>query len=327
MRTALCLLALILAACRTDSTGTAIQASLLEADDPPRYSDWSAPVNLGAPVNTAAGEFGPFISKNGLSLYFTCDLSCPGGFGGFDLWVARRASVDDPWGPPHNLGPTINTSANETVPTLSLDGHRMFFQSTRAGGLGATDVYVSRRRDERDDFGWQPPENLGSGVNSVAGDAAVALFEDDATGTVTLYFASNRAGGLGDEDIYATTVLPHGSFGPAVLVPELSTPFRDTGPAIRRDGLEMFLTSNRTGSFGVPGTQGGLDLWVATRPSTSASWSTPVNLGSVVNGDNTDSRPALSFDGTELYFHSFRPGGAGAFDLYRSVRARLKGLD
>src|SRR6185312_2922634 len=82
------LLALTVAGCRVESTGARIEASLLETDDPSRFADWSAPVNLGPPVNTAAGNFGSFISKDGLSLYFSCDLACPDRIGGFDMFVS-----------------------------------------------------------------------------------------------------------------------------------------------------------------------------------------------------------------------------------------------
>ena len=61
-----------------------------------KYSDWSAPVNLGPAINSASSDQGPAISKDGLSLYFTSNRS--GGLGGFDMYVSQRTSVDDPWG-------------------------------------------------------------------------------------------------------------------------------------------------------------------------------------------------------------------------------------
>jgi hypothetical protein len=97
--------------------------------------------------------------------------------------------------------------------------------------------------------------------------------------------------------------------------------------AIRRDGLEMFLTSDR------PGTYGAHDLWVATRASSTEPWSTPVNLGAVINtpprplGEEqaNDFRPSLSFDGTTLYFASaFRPGNMSfMFDIWATTRSKL----
>lgn len=291
-------------------------ARVLAADIDDQFSGWGAPVNLGPLVNTGFADLGPSVSKDGLSLYFFSNR--PGGFGGNDIWVSQRASVDDPWGPPQNLGPTINTSGDENAPTLSLDGHQLYFASDRPGGFGGLDLYVSQRHNKRDDFAWQSPVNLGSGVNTFADDAAAAPFEDDATGTIMLYSHSNRPGGIGGDDIYASTLNADETFGPAVLVKELSSPFLDRLPSIRRDGLEMFLTSNR------PGTLGLLDLWVSTRASTSDPWSTPVNLGPVINSAGVDGRGALSFDGTALYIHSTRPGGFGDFDLYVSKRTKLK---
>jgi Tol biopolymer transport system component len=312
-------LALALAACRTETTGTSMQASVQEADDPPAFSDWSTPVRVGAPVNTAAADQAPAISKDGLSIYFTC-VGCPGSAGGFDLWVSQRITTNDPWGPPQPLT-AINTASLESAPFVSPDGHRLYFFSNRPGGVGANDLYVSRRRNKRDDQGWGPPENLGPGVNTAAGETQPAVVEDDATGTITLYFSSNRPGGPGGLDIYATTLQPDETFGPAVLVAELSSAASDQRPVIRKDGLELFLSSDR------PGTVGGLDLWVATRVSTAAPWSTPVNLGSGLNGAVIENGPALSFDATELYFHSDRAGGLGGIDLYRSTRRKLQGPD
>ena len=111
-----------------------------------------------------------------------------------------------------------------------------------------------------------------------------------------------------------------GKFGPAVLVPELSSPFRDTRTAIRRDGLEIFITSARPGGVGPEPT---LDLWVSTRTETADPWSIPVDLGPVVNSTTNDGGPSLSRDGTTLYFNSDRPGGSGAHDMYVTTRTKL----
>src|SRR5439155_12125139 len=89
----------------------------------------------------------------------------------------------------------------------------------------------------------------------------------------------------------------------------------------RRDGLEIIWGTFR------PPSVGNMDLSVSTRPSTSDPWSTPISLGPVVNSVGADNRPALSFDGTELYFQSTRSGGFGAQDLYVSRRTKLKQPD
>lgn len=286
-------------------------------DDPPQYSDWSAMVNLGTPVNTSASEQGPAVSKDGLSLYFHSDRA--GGFGGTDIYVSQRASVNDPWGLPQNLGPSINTPFNDSAAELSVDGHRLYFHRNSPGGFGGSDIYVSRRHNKRDDYAWQPAENLGSQVNTAAEEQQPCIFEDDETGEITLYFTSNRPGGSGGLDIYASAFQPDETFGTPVLVVELSSPFTDRGPTIRRDGLEIFFPSNR------PGTLGFDDLWVSTRASTLDPWSAPVNVGPVVNSASQEAQPALSFDGTALYFNTIPLSGAGGFDLCMATRSKLHG--
>src|SRR5262249_24113426 len=128
-----------------------------------RFSEWSEPVNLGPTINSSSADFGAAISKNGLSLYFSSNR--PGGYGVIDIWVSQRASVNDPWGPPVNLGATINATspiAQNFLPNLSRDGHWLFFSSNRLGGLGDVDIWVSWRAHTQDDFGWQAPVNLGA---------------------------------------------------------------------------------------------------------------------------------------------------------------------
>lgn len=286
------------------------------AHGPIGWSPWSAPVSLGPIVNSAATDQQPAISKDGLSLYFASQRA--GGFGDLDLYVSQRTSLDDPWGPPQNLGPTINTAFIEHAPNFSPDGHRMFFHSTRPG-CGGADLYVSRRQDRRDDFGWEAPVNLGCVVNTPFDDAGPTYFEDESTGLTTLMFNSNRPGGPGNFDIYESTLQPDGSFGPAVVNLQLSGPARDTRTTISRNGLELFISSDVTGRIGGIGSQ---DLWVSTRATTSDPWSTPVNLGPIVNSTRFDGAPALSFDGTALYFFS-GPGGTGNNDLYVTTRARV----
>ena len=283
-----------------------------------RYSDWSAPINLGPTVNSEFNDVAPAISKDGLSLYFTSNR--PGGFGGDDIYVSQRVSSDDPWGPPLNLGPTINTSFNEREPAFSRDGHLMFFVTNRPGGFGGSvgDIWVSRRVHTDDNFGWQTPENLGAGVNSANSDSGPSYFGNEEVGTAQLYFSSNRL----DRTIamvYVSEQAADGSFGPAFLIPELGVTFGSPmSPSIRHDGLEIFLTSNRPGSFGFE------DLWVATRETVFDAWSEPINLGPTVNSTSVELLSDISSDGKTLFFTSNRPGGLGlAPDLWMSTRTKL----
>ena len=283
-----------------------------------KFSDWTEPTNLGCEINSPSGEQGPAISKDNLSLYFASNR--PGGFGGNDIWVSQRAAVDDPWGPPVNLGSAINTAVGENVPALSRDGHWLFFNSTRAGGSGGADIWVSYRDKVHDDFGWQPPVNLGVGVNSPLFEAGASYFENEEGGAPLLFFGRGPTGGVGTH-IYVSELQADGSFGEAVLIPELSSAQSDQHPSVRFDGLEIFLFSDRAGSLG------GADLWVSTRETVFDAWETPTNLGPTVNGTSADMQPYIAADRLTLFFVSDRPGGCGGFDLYITTRTKLGGPD
>ena len=285
----------------------------------PRYSDWSTPVNLGPTVNTAAVESSSVLSKNGLSLYFT--RGQPGGLGGVgtDIYVSKRDSVDDPWGLPVNLGPTVNSAAEDQVQALSRDGHWIFLASTRRGGFGGNDIWASYREHTHDDFDWQAPVNLGANVNTASGENTAGYFENDG-GAPQLYFNSNKPGGLGSTDIYLSELQPDGTWGPATNLSALNRPGGDAGPFITPDGLAIYFFSARAGGVGTA--QG---LWMSTREAVDAPWSTPMNLGTPVNSGAGEQFPKLSDDGETLYFTSLRPGGFGDRDLWMTTRSKAHG--
>jgi Tol biopolymer transport system component len=282
----------------------------------PEYADWSAPLNLGPVVNSFFIDIGPAISKDGLDLYFQSNR--PGGSGNQDIWVSQRATLDSPWGLPENTGGILNTADIEGAPVLSRDEHWLFFNSNRSGGFGELDIWASYRHHTKDAFGWQPPMNLGAGVNSSAADQGAGYFENDDAGAPLLFFASNRPGGAGGLDIYVSQLLSDGTFGPASSLAELSSPAADSRPSVRFDGLEVFFFSNRPGSLGV-------DLWVAMRDTLSQVWYSPENLGPVVNSAAADQNPNIAGDRRTLYFASNRPGGFGEFDLYVTTRSKTRG--
>ena len=277
------------------------------------FGEWSAPINVGPPVNTEYNDNYAILSRDELTMYFTSDR--PGGLGGDDLWFTTRASLDDPWADPQNIS-ALNSSAADSLAVFSSDEHVMFFHSTRPGGCGAGDIWMTRRHNRRSQQ-WNPPINLGCVVNTTATEIAPAFFEDPETEQVTLFYGSNRPGSQ-VFDVYASAVGEDGYSGPGVLVPEFSSAGRDTRIFIRKDGLEAFITSDRTGG------QGLIDIWTSTRDTLSDMWSTPVDLSSPVNSASDDGSPWLSRDGTTLYFFSTRALGYGQRDIWYTTRVKLR---
>jgi WD40-like Beta Propeller Repeat len=276
------------------------------------FGDWSTPVNV-AELNTADfNDMYAVLTKDELTVYFSSNRT--GGVGGDDLWYATRPTVDSLWETPKNMGP-LNTTAADSLPILSYDEHVMFFHSTRPNGCGSGDIWMTRRRDARSQD-WQTPRNLGCALNTPAFETAPAFFENPETEEITLFYASDR---LGTQDVYASRVGEDGYFGPGALVPELSSPGRDTRIFVRKDGLEVFVTSDR------PQGQGLIDIWTSTRETLSDQWSTPlVNLPSPVNSTCDDGSPWLSRDGATLYFFSTRPGlPCGDRDIWYTTRLKI----
>ena len=161
---------------------------------------WGEPQNLGPLINSEFHDTGPSICSDELELYFTSTR--PGGCGGDDLWLSRRATENDPWGEPINLGLTINSSYYDGALSLSVDGRMMFFTSRRPGGSGDDDLWVTTRSTTSDL--WGPPLNLGPVVNSSYSDFVPCISSDGHA----LLFGSNRPDGFGAFDIWQAPIIP-----------------------------------------------------------------------------------------------------------------------
>jgi len=126
-------------------------------------------------------------ADDGNTVYFASDM--PGGEGGFDLYVSKK--VDGKWNQPKNLGPIINTQKNEVFPYFR--DKQLYYSSNGFPGYGELDIFLAKQTDS----GWSKPENLKSPINSNRDDFGI-YFSSDTSG----YYASNREGGKGRDDIY-----------------------------------------------------------------------------------------------------------------------------
>jgi ketosteroid isomerase-like protein len=265
---------------------------------------FGTPVNLGPKINSDKSEGSPRISADGLELYFNSNR--PGGYGGADLWVATRPSVDAEWREPVNLGPIVNSSANEIAPTISADGLELYFSDYRAnrpGGIGKSDIWVTKRRTKSSD--WGEPVNLGSLVNTPSDE----ITPDISANGLELYFETDRPGGLGSDDLWvAKRATRSADWGrPVWLGKKINAEGMDHCPNITSDGLTLFF------DYTPPGEKVG-DLMVVRRATIDSDWGEPVNLGRAVSGHFASS---ISSDGRTLYFASRYPGGYGANDIWQ----------
>ena len=153
--------------------------------------DWGKPFDLSPPVNTSGWESQPSISADGRTLYFVSNRK--GGYGGYDIWKSKL--TEKGWGEPENLGPNINTAANEQSPFIHADDSTLYFCSNGWPGMGGQDLFVSKLGKNGV---WQKPENLGYPINTNGDESGLTI---SANGS-TAYFASNNLNSAGGFDIY-----------------------------------------------------------------------------------------------------------------------------
>ena len=239
------------------------------------------------------------LSPDGLEMYIMSDR--PGGYGSFDLCVLRRASPSDSWGPLENLGPAVNGPKEEGRACISGDGLTLYFMSNRPGG-GSSDwnIYTATRASKS--APWGPAVKMGLQINA---PGTISLSPWVSTDGLELHFASRRAGGYGNFDIYvvkrATVNDPWSD--PVNLGPTVNSPYFEGHLSLSPDGLLLFFCDDNLNTPR-PGGYGRGDMWMARRASLSDPWQAPVNLGLQVNGPGFDSTPRISPDGRTLYFWS-----------------------
>ncbi|MHC4437699.1 MAG: LamG-like jellyroll fold domain-containing protein [Planctomycetota bacterium] len=215
--------------------------------------DWGPAENLGQPPNSRYSYWGPSISSDGLTLYFSDGHSpqygnrLPGGLGGQgDIWMVTRASVNVAWGEPINLGPAVN-SQHAIHPCISSDNLSLYFQTHRAGALGHCDIMVATRKSTSDPFG--DPVFL-KNVNAGGADWTPDISADG----LTLFFMRNP----GPPEIWASTRrTTDDDFGARFKLPsQVNMSGYDNGiPNLSADGSTLYFLSSRPGGFG------GWDLW------------------------------------------------------------------
>mgnify|MGYP000985159904 CR=1 FL=1 len=271
-------------------------------DTSPAHADFRVGerVNLRSviPVLDPAHDCIVCFSSDGLEMYFCSDPSRPGGLGGFDFWVSRRATIGGDWGPPENLGPAVNSAYDEVVCSMPADGLTLYFDSNREG---YDDIYMTTRVTK--DAPWGPTVNLGPKVNSSFPDGAPKVSPDG----LELYFQSGRPGGYGSEcDIYvARRTTTQDAWGEAVnLGPTVNSPYGEYNPCLSVDGLLLFFTDSYSSPFR-PGGRGRIDTWMTRRATLSSPWQAPVNLGPRLNTSADDLVAAMSPDGRTLYVLTF----------------------
>lgn len=285
--------------------------------------------NLGAVLNTNGSEYAPVITPDENLIMFT--YVGEQSFGGYqnyfnepdpmgiyfeDVFISERVAGE--WVKAHSMGETFNTNLHEAPITLTGDGQTLFmFRDDRSDG---GDIYSSRLNG----ISWSVPIRLRGEVNTLNWEGSCSLSPDGKT----LYFASDRGGGLGGRDIYKAHLMPDSSWGNVMnLGDKINTKFDDDAPFIHPDGRTLIFSSKGHNSMG------DYDIFQTNYNYSDSSWSKPENLGYPINTPDDDRYYVLSGDGKRGYYASGKAGGQGLHDLYvvepgisnKTVLAILKG--
>ena len=252
------------------------------------------PKTLGDKVNTPQySEYLPTLTADGETMVFTRLVGRQE-----DFYASKK--VDGEWTLAKPVE-ELNTDNNEGAQTISADGRTLMFAARdRPDGLGSFDIYISRKQKDK----WTPAKNFAA-INTEYWESQPSISADGRT----IYFASNRPGGLGGIDIWYVR-FESGKWQPAKnLGAPINTKWDDQTPFIHPDGSTLYFTSE--GHAGM----GGKDLFLS-HLDTAGNWETPLNLGYPINTKESEGTIVVSLDGKTAYFGRGQ-GDEKKYDLFQ----------
>lgn len=275
-----------------------------------RGTSWSEPVEMPFNENTSDACH-PSLSVDGDKIYFSSNR--PGGYGGMDLYVCEK--IGGKWGKSVNMGPKINTPKNEVVPFIHADG-TLFFASDGLPGNGGLDIFYVKTSKAQQEL----PVNIGAPFNTSSDDFGFIIDADMKNG----YFTSNRAGGIGGDDIYSFNTHQGDLFNnlkesfpvsldKTVDVVEVLQPInvlgydRQTGKPIK-DAAVSYVNLENINASGINGSIGDKFIDLESKMNVSSSSNFTINTGSsfimkniYYNFDDAEIRPEAFKDLDALY--------------------------
>ncbi|HYC86615.1 MAG TPA: tetratricopeptide repeat protein, partial [Chryseosolibacter sp.] len=216
--------------------------------------------------------------------------------------------------PPVKLPLSANSKYSDYMPAADPTGRRLYFTSKRVGGISQESADASEGEEdlylvERDGETWAEAQLLPAPINSTNHEGAACFSAD---GQLMIYTGCGRDGGIGNCDLYISTLEGDHWSNPVNMGNVVNSKDWDSQPTISFDGARIIFASNRPGGYGSE------DLYMIER-NIFGEWGPAMNLGGMINTPFSDISPFLSHDGKTLYFASYGHPGFGGYDLFRSV--------
>jgi Tol biopolymer transport system component len=262
---------------------------------------WGAPIALTA-LNSTAADADPTMTADGLELFFSSSRT--GTVGGFDIWVASRIDVNDPFTVVTRVAAVCSVVPDDS-PAISADGLTLHFTSPR-GTSGTHDVYIATRPTRTAAF--TTPVIVAALSTDTDDELNVGLSEDQ------LVVIVDRLGPAGDRDLFQRTRSgPSQPWGAELRLTTANSPDTDASPGLDGSGEVLYFHSNRNGS-------NGFVLYRTERTQLGDTFSTPVPILELDVDGASDGNPFITPDEQTMVFDSNRPGGLGGLDLYMTTR-------
>lgn len=260
---------------------------------------------LMPPLNTPFNDYAPVVSADGSTLLFTSnrpatEREIAKGKEGKESIYEVTVDAKKKWSAPKLLGPAVNAPGrNNSAIAISPDGQRMLVYRDDEDGNG--NIFESLLKGTE----WSALNEFPEPINSDKHESSACYSLDGRT----IYFVSDRKGGLGGKDIWSATRTDKGKWGAATnLGPAINTPEDEQGIFLHADGHTLYFSSKGHTSTG------GYDLFMST--ASDKGWSAPKNLGAPLNTPGDDLYLVILADGRTAYMSSERSGGLGAKDIY-----------
>jgi len=250
----------------TRRTGNAREDFMLSGI--PHKDSFNKAAPLDGDINLEPRKGAITVSQDGDWLFFAADIA-GAGIGGFDIY--KSVYTPTGWSEQENLGDSINTDFWESSPAISPDKRALYFSSTRPGGYGGADLYVSYLKPNGR---WTEAANMGSSVNTAGDELAPFIHADNQT----LYFTSDGLPGYGGSDLFVLKKLSNGKWGtPENMGYPINTIENEGSLAVAADGYTAYYASDREDS------RGGLDIYSFTLPAHARPYKTIYVKGNITD--------------------------------------------
>ena len=208
-----------------------------------------------------------------------------------------------------NMGDSINSPVSEYYPTITIDGSKLIY--TRRVNNFNEDFYESAHIDSS----WSKSTSLSGNINTNQNEGAQNISQD---GQWLIFTGCNFPEGRGSCDLYISYLTAEGWSTPENLGDSINTEAWESAPSLSPDKRDLYFASRRPDGYG------GSDIYVSHR-LLNGNWSSPENLGPVINTAGDEGTPFIHADNQSLYFTSSGHPGYGGDDLFLA-RKGAKGV-